>query len=152
MSKVVVMFPLISACFLFTILAAVGSCGTKGGVVNNTPMQRKEKLANGVWGGPHIHAEVTNRGADFEFDCAHVTIDQPIVLDGAGSFDIKGKYAPEHGGPIRRDEDDNGRPVHYVGRVRDQELTLKISDAGTKESLGSFTLTHGSEGRVMKCK
>jgi hypothetical protein len=59
MSKVVVMFPLISACFLFTILAAVGSCGTKGGVVNNTPMQRKEKLANGVWGGQHIHAEVT---------------------------------------------------------------------------------------------
>lgn len=116
------------------------------------PVQRNEKLANGVWGGQHIRAEVTDKGAVIEFDCANGTIDGPITLGDKGGFDVKGKFSAEHGGPIRGGEEDNGRSVRYVGRVSDKELTLTLSDLATKENLGSFTLTHGNEGRLMKCR
>lgn len=116
------------------------------------PVGGNGKLANGVWGGQHIRFEVTDKGAVIEFDCANGTIDVPITLDDKGGFDVKGKFAAEHAGPTRRDEEDNGRAVRYVGRVSDKELTLAISDLSTKENLGSFTLTHGNEGRLMKCR
>jgi hypothetical protein len=144
-------FTSIAVCLL-AILGDSGSCHTKKGVVKKAPVETNDKLARGVWGGQHIRAEVTDSGADIEFDCAHGTIDQPIVLDGKGSFDVKGKFTPERGGPVRRDEKSNDRLVRYVGQVKDQELTLTITNAGTKETIDSFTLTHGSDGRIMKCR
>ena len=151
MSKIVLTFASIGICLL-AILGDSGSCRTKEGAVNKAPVENKDKLATGVWGGQHIRAEVTDSGADIEFDCAHGKIDQAIVLDGKGSFDVKGKFTTEHGGPTRRDEDGNDRLARYVGRVKDQELSLTITDAGTKETIGSFTLTHGSDGRIRKCR
>jgi hypothetical protein len=151
MSKIVLTFASIGICLL-AILGDSSSCRTKQGAVNKAPMANNDKLANGVWGGQHIRAEVTDSGADIEFDCAHGTIDQPIVLDGKGSFDVKGKFNTEHPGPVRKDEESNDRLARYVGHVKDQELTLTITDAGTKETIGSFTLTHGSDGRIRKCR
>jgi hypothetical protein len=152
MSKMVLMFSLTGACLVLTMLGNGGSCRPKEGAVMKDPVERNKKLANGAWGGQHVRAEVTDKGAAFEFDCANGTIDQPITLNDKGSFDVQGKFAVEHGGPIRRGEESNGRSVRYTGRVKDKELTLTISDLNTKESLGSFTLTHGNEGRLMKCR
>src|SRR6266550_6332883 len=134
MSKIVLTFASIGICLL-AILGDSGSCRTKEAAVNKAPVERNDKLANGVWGGQHIRAEVTDSGANIEFDCAHGAIDQPIVLDGKGSFDVKGKFTPEHGGPTRRDEESNDRLVRYVGQVKGQTLTLTITDAGTKETI-----------------
>jgi hypothetical protein len=152
MSKMVLMFSLTGVCLVLTMLGNGGSCRPKEGAVMKAPVEKNDKLQTGVWGGQHIRAEVTDRGAAIEFDCANGAIDEPITLDDKGSFDVKGKFAAEHGGPIRRDEEDNGRSVRYVGQVKDKELTLTISDLNTKENLGSFTLTLGSDGRLMKCR
>jgi len=81
MSKIMLTFTSIAVCLL-AILGDSGSCRTKKGVVKKAPVETNDKLARGVWGGQHIRAEVTDSGADIEFDCAHGTIDQPIVLDG----------------------------------------------------------------------
>ena len=152
MSKIVLTFASIGIC-LIAILGDSDSCRSKEVAVNNAPVEMNyKKLATGVWGGQHIRAEVTNSGAVIEFDCAHGAIDQPIVLNGKGNFDVKGKFTPEHGGPTRRNEARNDRLVRYVGQVKDQTLTLTITDAGTKETIDSFTLTHGSDGRIMKCR
>ena len=105
-----------------------------------------------MWGGEHIRLEVTDSGANIEYDCAHGTIDESIVLDSEGNFDVKGKYTPQHGGPIRRDEESNNHAVRYVGNARDKQLTLTIAIPDKKETIGNFTLAHGSEGRVMKCR
>src|SRR5258708_3054678 len=126
MSKTVIMFPLISASLLFTILGDRGACGTKGGAVNKTPAEKNDKLATGVWGGDHIRADVTAGGAQIEFDCAQGAIEQAIVLNSKGDFDVPGKYAPEHGGPVRRDEESKAISVHYVGTMRGSELSLTI--------------------------
>src|SRR6266550_7230588 len=135
MSKLLLMFSLIGVCLGFTMLGDSRSCRPKQGAAVKPPVERNDKLANGVWGGQHIRAEVTDSGANIEFDCAHGAIDQPIVLDGKGSFDVKGKFTPEHGGPTRRDEESNDRLVRYVGQVKGQTLTLTITDAGTKETI-----------------
>src|SRR5260370_252760 len=152
MGKSIVMFPLIGACLMFTMLGDRSACGTRGGAVNKTPVERNDKLATGIWGGDHIRAEVTDRGAEIEFDCAHGAIEETIALNSKGGFDVPGKYAPEHGGPVRNDEASKGISVRYAGSLRDSEISLTIINTDTKETIGHFTLTRGNDGRVMKCR
>lgn len=146
MYRIALIFTSMCASLVLMILVGASEGAAK------VPMERNDRLAIGIWGGEHIRLEVTDSGADIEFDCAHGSIDQLIALDSRGSFDVKGKYTPQHGGPIRRDEESNDRLVRYVGLVKDQELTLTISNDNPKETIGTFTLTHGSEGSVMKCR
>jgi hypothetical protein len=37
-----------------------------------------------VWGGDHVNLVVTDAGGALEYDCAHGTIDQPLVIDSSG--------------------------------------------------------------------
>ncbi|HEY0377669.1 MAG TPA: hypothetical protein VGC87_12160 [Pyrinomonadaceae bacterium] len=119
--------------------------------MNNAAVEKKDRLAEGVWGGQHIRMEVTADGAELDYDCAHSTIDQPIVLDRQGRFEVKGKFTREHGGPVRNNETPNSTPVRYNGQVEDQTMTLTITHDETGEDFGSYTLTEGSQGRLMKC-
>jgi hypothetical protein len=137
---------------LFSLLGQTGSCRNKEKAMNTAPLERLGRLANGVWGGQHIRMEVTENGAQIEYDCARSTINEPIVLDRAGRFDVKGRFIREHGGPIRSDEEPSTAAARYVGAVQDQKLTLTITNTESGETLGSFTLTKGNEGRLMKCR
>lgn len=140
---------LLGVCLLFPLLE---DCGTKGSAGNKGPLMTTAKLATGTWGGQHIQAEVSDRGAQFEFDCGQGVIEQPIVLDRKGRFELAGRYFREHGGPSRNDEENKGITVSYSGAVRDSELSLTITNPATKESLGNYALTLGSEGNLMKCR
>ena len=152
------LFTLAKFCLFVSVIAQGGSsCHTTqtGSGNDNTEMKtatRNDKLPAGVWGGQHVRAEVNEAGAAFEFDCARGSIAQAIVLDGRGKFDLPGKFATEHAGPVTRDEESNERGVRFSGTVQDQEMTLTITDTKSKEVLGTFTLKHGSEGRLMKCR
>jgi hypothetical protein len=146
------MFPSLAVCLLFSILGEGGSCRNKEAERSNVPVERNDKLANGVWGGQHIRLEVTDSGGNLEYDCAQSTIDEPIILNREGNFDVKGKFTPQHGGPIRRDEENNSYPVRYTGKTKDGEMTLTITNPEKKETIGTFNLTRGSEGRLMKCR
>jgi hypothetical protein len=145
-------FPSLGVCLLFTCLGEGGSCRSKEATVSKAPVESNNRLAKGVWGGQHIRLEVTGSGATLEFDCGNSTIAEPIVLDRNGNFDVRGKYTPEHGGPIRNDEESNSYSVRYVGHASNKELTLTITIPDKKETIGNFTLTQGSEGRLMKCR
>src|SRR6476646_10548734 len=102
MRTVDLMFPALAVRLLFTVVEGV-SCN-KETAMSKAAVESNNRLANGVWGGEHIRLEVTDRGATIEYDCAHSTIDEPIFLNSKGNFDVKGKYTPEHGGPIGREE------------------------------------------------
>ena len=148
---------LAAICLVGSVIAQGGSCRASNAGASNANSEMKainktDKLPAGVWGGQHVRAEVTEGGATFEFDCARGAITQAIVLDGSRKFDIPGKFATEHAGPVQRDEESNDRGVRYSGSVKDQEMTLTITDTTTKEVIGTFTLKHGSEGRLMKCR
>ena len=107
-------------------------------------------VATGAWGGDHIILEVSERGGEAEFDCAHGQVTQPIMLDKHGDFDVAGTFTPEHGGPVRRDENVPVAPARYSGHFDGNTMSLTVTLG--KEKIGSFTLTRGSLPNLTKCR
>ena len=105
----------------------------------------------GAWGGDHVSLLVAATGGTVEYDCAHGTIDQPFVADPSGRFDLAGTHTREHGGPIRIGEKEDKRPARYTGMTDRRTMTLTVTLTGTNERIGTFTLTHGQIGRIVKC-
>lgn len=132
------------------------ACGKKGDAVKvsaeNSGGAEGGRLASGVWGGEHIRMDVSDAGATIEFDCAHAAIEQPIALDAEGRFDSKATFTVERGGPIRRDSPPPTRPARFAGRVSGDTLTLTVTLTDNDEDAGTFKLTRGSAGRIMKCR
>jgi hypothetical protein len=112
---------------------------------------RQQRLPSGLWGGQHASMEVTDAGAQLEFDCAHGRIDQAISLE-SGRFDVKGTYSPERPGP-RREDDNTARTVRYVGEVDGKKMKLTINGTdGSSDAIASFTLEHGRTPTIRKCQ
>jgi hypothetical protein len=109
------------------------------------------KVKTGVWSGEHARLEVAAGGATIEYDCGRGTIDEPLVLDAQGRFAARGRHVPEHGGPERRDEP-APPAARYTGRVSGDHMTLTVAIDGQKDPLGPFTLTHGADVALMKCR
>jgi hypothetical protein len=94
--------------------------------------------------------EVTGSGADIDYACAHGSITETIVPDREGKFVVKGFHVKERPGPVREGEETE-QPAIYHGSIEGDTVTLTVTLAGTKETVGTFTLTHGKGGRVRKC-
>ena len=138
--------------FLALAMFAPGaSCNSDGGHINTPTKAQGQALNKGTWGGQHVHADVSEEGAELEFDCAQGKIAKKIMLDSSGRFDVSGSFIAQHPGPTRDDES-SGRTVQYKGSVKENEMELTIFDEKTKEDLGSFNLKLGNEGRLMKCR
>ncbi|HSK63746.1 MAG TPA: hypothetical protein VK893_07895 [Pyrinomonadaceae bacterium] len=112
---------------------------------------QKSRIATGVWGGLHIHLEVGSNSAKVEYDCAHGTIEGPLVIDGDGKFEWRGSFTPERGGPVRADETPQPQPAAYTGTIKGNKMTLTLKVSGVDES-ETFTLEHGKAGELFKCK
>ena len=91
------------------------------------------------------------RGARGRVFRAEAAIDQPLLTDSSGRFDLAGTHTREHGGPIRIGEKEDKRPARYTGTTDGRTMTLTVALAGSNEPLGTFTLTHGKIGRIVKC-
>ena len=113
---------------------------------------RRGSLASGVWGGQHIHMEVTAAGATVEYDCAQGTIPKRIAVDRQGRFVVKGTHVVERGGPVRQADASKGDPVQFTGRVSGKKLQLTVRRDDSKEVIGVFTLFHGQAGKLVKCR
>jgi hypothetical protein len=123
---------------------------TCGGSGPTSPGQ--QRVANGQWGGQHVGMEVTDSGAQLEFDCAHGRIDEPLTLAESGRFELKGTYTAERPGP-RREDDSAARAARYRGRVEGKSMTLTIdSGESSSDPIGSFTLVHGKPPVIRKCQ
>jgi len=109
-------------------------------------------VATGAWGGQHITLEVSEKGAEVELDCAHGEVTQPITLDGHGDFDVAGTFSPEHGGPVRRDENTEPASARYLGHVEGDTMRLTVTVGKEKEKVGDFTLTRGARPNITKCR
>lgn len=111
---------------------------------------RRADLTPGVWGGQHARFEVTDGGAKVDLDCAHASADGRIIVDGSGRFSVEGTYYHEHGGPVRENEEARGEPVRLTGSVGGSLMKLTITRG--RETVGTYNLTRGDEGRVIKCR
>lgn len=139
--------------------AAVGSTAvrwrptmTQGGGTRRGRRRAPDALTPGVWGGEHIRFEVTESGANVEYDCAHGTVEGKIVVDSRGRFNVYGIHYEEHGGPSRPGDDAAGYRVRLSGRVGGSLLKLTVTRAGTREVIGTFTLARDREAEIVKCR
>jgi hypothetical protein len=116
----------------------------------STP-KKMPRFVTGTWGGQHIRMHVSQRSASVEFDCANGAITVPLTLNRKGEFSWRGFFSRERGGPVRTDEKPNREPALYTGSISGNTMTLTIKLMDSNEDLGTFTLKHGSAGRVLKC-
>jgi hypothetical protein len=112
---------------------------------------QKTRVATGVWGGLHVNLEVGRNSAKIEYDCAHGAIEEPLVVDGNGKFELRGTFTQERGGPVRADETPESRPATYSGTIKGNTMTLTLKVSGVDEP-ETFTLERGKAGELFKCK
>ena len=110
---------------------------------------RLERVPKGEWGGQHVRLTVEDAGGTIEFDCAHGSLDEPLLLDSSGHFDVKGRLVAE-GGPVQKDEAETARPARYRGESDGQHLRLQVTLEGGEDA-GTFSLAKGSPARLFKC-
>src|SRR4249920_342380 len=92
---------------------------------NPSAASRLERVPTGDWGGQHVRLTVTDSGATVEFDCAHGSLEEPLMLDANGRFGVKGRLVGE-GGPVPKDEPAVGQPVRYRGESDGQSMSLEL--------------------------
>jgi hypothetical protein len=112
---------------------------------------RLRRVPDGVWGGEHMGLWVEKERARIEYDCGRGRIDEPLVLDRRGRFNVRGTHYKEHGGPVRIDEQKAGQPARYTGKLVAQTLTITVTLMDTQKPIGTFRLTHNEEPRIVKC-
>ena len=108
-------------------------------------------VAPGVWGGDHIIMTVADTATHVEFDCANGDIAGAFTVDTDGQFTAVGTFVREHGGPIRVDETPDSHSASYAGSVSANTMTLTVRLSDSSEAIGTFALTRGTPGRVVKC-
>jgi hypothetical protein len=115
------------------------------------PMAPETSVPLGSWGGPGIRVEVTAQGATLEYDCAHGTVDQPLVADRDGRVSAAGTHVREHGGPIRVDEPADRHPAQYDGQLSGSSMSLRVTLLDTRQTIGPFDVVLGGPARLLKC-
>jgi hypothetical protein len=105
----------------------------------------------GVWGGDHLRVDLTPTGGMLEYDCADGEINSALVPDAVGRVAADGIHNPGMGGPIPIGYVPPRKPARYTGIVSANRLTLTVMIVATGETVGTFVLYQGREGRVFKC-
>jgi hypothetical protein len=120
-------------------------------------------LPLGTWAGPGIQLTVTEGGGSLEYDCAHGTIEQRVMLDANGAFDLKGTYESETGGPSQisiapeetasgpSKKTSSGYQARYSGKVTGQTMTLSVTLNDRRTPVGTFKLAYGAPSKLRKC-
>lgn len=104
-----------------------------------------------MWGGDHVAMTVADTGSHLEFDCAHGDVLGTLGTDARGNFSQAGTFVREHGGPVRLGEIPDSHPALYAGAVTGDRMILEVSLTDTNQTIGSFMLSRGANGRVVKC-
>ncbi len=137
---------------LAAVLSATGEPMRETGDEKAAGGAAANRVAAGIWGGEHVSLEVTEGGARVEYDCAHGTIDRPLMLDRRGRFDATGTHVEERGGPVREGARQNAYAVRFTGQVSGKRMKLTVRRSDDKSLVGTFTLAHGSEPYLVKCR
>lgn len=106
----------------------------------------------GKWGGQHLAASLSNKGASLEFDCAHGQFDKPLRPDRLGRFAVRGLFVEEHGGPILKGETPKSHGALYTGRVKGNRMTITVKLLDTRQQIGAFVVRQGDPARLFKCR
>ena len=142
------------AVVLITACAALSCAGQMKASrpAQSGPAAPAKAVPNGVWGGEHIRMEVSDSGADIEFDCARGSISQPLQLDDKGRFKVQGIYMAETPAPAAVDGGlpASGVKATYTGTLSGSSLRLEVYIEG-QDRPRTFDLVQGDQGQLAKC-
>ena len=125
---------------LAVLTAAVGSAAEQSAVTT------------GNWGGDGIEITITASGARIQYDCAAGIVDEPIVVNRAGTFTARGTHAFGRGGPRNPGQPPPKRnPARYEGTLQGDVMQLKVSLPDLGRTVGEFTLKRGQRARLDRC-
>jgi len=125
--------------------------GTAYSVIGGKP-RKMQTIPAGNWGGSSIRIEIDGSQATIEYDCANGTITGPLKLDRNGKFSLPGTHVREHPGPVRLDDERRGEPARFSGWTDGKKMTLTVTLIKGNQEIGTFTLMHGEDGRIRKCR
>ena len=108
-------------------------------------------IQSGTWGGQHIGLFVSDSIATIDYDCAHGSIDELIMTDDNGVFEVSGTHVFEKGGPIRLGEIPDKHPAIYYGTIKGKNMTLTVKLTDFYVVIDTFYLTYKSEPIIYKC-
>lgn len=151
----IILLTILAFPLLFMLQGQSGSCRSNkvSDKVSSKPDEKVERVSIGVWGGKHIRMQVTEGGAQIEYDCASGSIDQPLLLDSKGGFEVTGTHVREQGGPVRMEGGtDRSRPARFTGSVNGKTMTLTVTLTDKQQRQITYTLTEGDSGRLWKCQ
>ena len=94
---------------------------------------------------------VAATGTHIELDCAHGDFSGVLSTDSQNQFSVAGTFVREHGGPIREDQAPDTHPAMYAGSLTSNSMALTTRLLDTGDLVGSFSLVHGAQGRIVKC-
>jgi hypothetical protein len=103
----------------------------------------------GWWGGNQATLDVQATRAHIELPCAHADI-AGVLVTRDGKIDMGGTFVQEHGGPAAGG-DLPTRPARFTGTVSGTTLTLTITLTDDNSVVGTYKVTLGDQGRVVKC-
>jgi hypothetical protein len=159
-------FRILSIALFVAVFVALGGCGSSSsnnGTVtataaspspspNPSPGPIVTPVQQGHWGGTGIKLDVTANGGSYELDCAHGTIDQPLVADENGSFHATGTITSEGGpvGPTPRP----AHPAQFDGVLHSSSqmsLTITTMTDASHPTSATYQLQFGNAGTLVKC-
>ncbi len=126
------------ACAVLFVLACKDGSPTEPKKLQRAPL--------GAWGGEQVSLTVSEQGGGFEKYCARGSIDQPLLLDSNGAFNVSGTYIQNRGGPIGPAE-----PARYTGSTDGRTMILRVTLEKSNEQIGPFTFVFGRATQVPQC-
>jgi len=142
---------LVTVCIVLIVTVQEGSCDRLAQADGHSKPEESRKVRSGVWGGDHIIIEVSSTGANVMFECADGIIEESLVIDGNGRFDVRGVHTRRTGGPARSDQKPERLRARYIGSVKGNSMTLTVTLPDTNETEGTYSLTYGERPELRRC-
>ena len=128
------------------LVLACSSCAMP---IADPPAAPRGVAVTGDWGGEHAALSLSASGGRVQYDCAHGTLDAPVVADANGVFSVPGQHVREHGGPVRVGEQPGSQPALYRGTVSGDRMQLHVTSGAAE--IGTYLLQRGVDARLFRC-
>jgi len=110
-----------------------------------TAPKKLDRMPVGAWGGEQISLTVSETGGTLEQFCARGTLDQPILLDAGGRFEVAGTFVEDRGGPSV------GHPARYSGSTDGTTTILTVTLTDSDRQIGPLRFFFGLAAQVPPC-
>ena len=130
-------------CLALAFVLAIGVTACGEDPVQPIPIE-------GNWGTVGLVVIIEPVRGSVEKDCAHGTIDEPVVLNRYGRFDVSGTYQRDCGGPCSP-QLPPVHPARFEGTIEGDTMTITITLTDTGQVMGPYTVVRDAPGVLHKC-